>query len=285
MKKTVTLTRMVLCALLPLATLACSSGGEATQQQETAGIGGGVAITTPGTGAAAAVDPSATEAAAPWAGVYTLEAPAPYWSEPENIGSEIGLFVPIFLLNVSGETVTLGTATADETTEVITQDPCTSTQVVTAQVAQPSFQLGPIDYQMHLVNDPVRVNATIYQLTMTNVLPPTEGGELSAILDAREVYPLFTALGKPTAETVCAALESFGAPPCAPCPQDGALYCLAIRAIALEAKARPDLVVATVDSATGGEQCADSNPNAAENTNSGVTTPADSVTTPDDSME
>jgi hypothetical protein len=137
---------------------------------------------------------------------------------------------------------------------------CTPTLVTQAVVAPPEFHLGPIDYQMHLVNDAnqAQVNTTIRSMTFSNVLPPTDGSEgtMSAVLDAREIYPLFNLIPSPTPDAVCTALDSFDAP-CEPCPQDGLPFCLTIGAIALEAVPAPGMTIAPLDAAGLGPECAD----------------------------
>src|SRR5690606_13197349 len=122
-----------------------------------------------------------------------------------------------------------------------TQEMCTATTTVAATTGgpYPGVQIGPVDFPVHLKNQndsTIQVNAIIRGLTITNVLPgaaPAEDGELVATMDMREIYPMFTLLSNPDANSVCNALESFEAP-CEPCP-DGQLYCLTITAILLGA--------------------------------------------------
>lgn len=254
---------LMLCTLpLPACGSDDPSGGDS-------GVGGGTdaSSATPGMGIGGSMGgPSSTSAmggggsAAPveWAGVFALDIPEPYWTSPPGIGGEIGSFVPRFLFNLSGTAVTLGTA------HEALQDPCTPTQVPPAVVAKPAFALGPTDFQMNLFNssNQARVNAIIRNLTITNILPPTDvGGTLTAVLDAREIYPLFHLLPDPDPTTVCSALASFGAP-CEPCPQDGQLFCLTIVAERLEAVPAPEIAMGMVDSSTLGPACADFNPTA-----------------------
>jgi hypothetical protein len=224
MNETVIYAGLILCSILPLT--ACGEDG-------TSGDG------TDGMGIAA--------------GMYVLQVPDSFWTEPPGIGSDIGVFVPEFLFDVSETTVTLGTAKEG------VQDPCTPTQVVQATMEDSQVVVGPIDYQMHLVSEAnqAHVNTIIRDLTFTNVLPPVddEGGRLSAALDAREIYPLFHLVG-PDAEAVCAALESFDTE-CEPCPQDGERFCLTIVAVRLEAAAAPEIEMGPVDGASLGAECAD----------------------------
>ena len=245
MNKTLIYAICSLCGALPLA--AC---GEDDSGGTTAGSGGG-----PG----AAVDGStggqgSTPVDGEWAGIYALDVPASYWTEPPGAGAEIGAFVPRFLFNVSGSTVTLATANDS------VQDPCTPTAVVESSVTPPQFKVGPLDYQMHLVNtvNHSQVNALVRNLTIANVLPPVDdaGGTLSAVLDAREIYPLFHLVPNPQPSNVCLALESFGAP-CEPCPHDGESFCLTLAAARLEAVPAPELAMTAVDAASLGAECAE----------------------------
>ena len=189
-------------------------------------------------------------------GMYALDVPDTYWSDPPGIGADIGVFVPRFLFDVSGKEVTLGTAKEG------VQDPCTPTAVAPANKKE-QVVVGPIDYQMHLVNETnhAHVNTTIRNLTFADVLPPVgdEGGTLTAVLDAREISPIFHLLPDPKPEDVCAALDDFGAA-CEPCPQDNQPFCLTIAADRLEAVPAPEMTMGPVDKASLGAECASAVP-------------------------
>jgi len=193
-----------------------------------------------------------------WQGrTYVLDVPPANWSEPEQVGDEMGGFVPDFLIQVEESdgdvhTVTLGAA---DTTGA--QDTCNpTTRVQTVAQPYPSVQIGPTDMMLRLqwvADDPaesVTVLATGRGLTMTNVLPdgdvPAEEGELTATMDAREVYPLFHILPDPNPEAVCNALASFEAT-CGPCPHDGENFCLALTARYLGATEVADVDLEQVD--------------------------------------
>jgi hypothetical protein len=192
---------------------------------------------------------------------YKLEIPATHWSEPPQIGNEIGAFVPAFVLQVSGSapddfTVMVGTADATGA-----QDLCSVTSEFRASSAdRPSVQIGPASLAVHLVHptQPVEVDASIYDMTMTDILPdgatPAEAGEFAAIIDARELYPLFTLLPEPSAEAVCAALDSYMAS-CVPCPSDGESFCLPLKAVDLGANEVAGGSVVPVDVATRDPSC------------------------------
>ena len=169
---------------------------------------------------------------------YLLEIPRQNWAEPRMIGSEIGDFVPQFLIGVEagmgqGVDVLITTAVGG------VQDMCTPTAVVPASAAFPGIAIGPIPFDVHIkhINEDIQVTSTIHDFTLTDILPESGGeGELLATTDARELYPLFTLLGNPSPEAVCNELGEYNAS-CQPCPDDGEAYCLTIKAARLEAAA------------------------------------------------
>jgi hypothetical protein len=160
---------------------------------------------------------------------FILTIPRNNWTEPRDVGRDIGDFVPQFAIEVvsasSGSlTVNLGTA------REAVQDTCNVTQPVSGT----SSQLGPVNFPIHLVhtNGEVKVNATAYNLTISNVLPgdsPATTGQLTTTMDMRELYPMFTLIPDPTPDSVCMALTMIEET-CEPCPEDGATYCLSIKA-------------------------------------------------------
>ena len=192
---------------------------------------------------------------------YMLEIPSTHWSEPAQIGNEIGAFVPRFLLQVAGSspdqfTITVGTADAAGA-----QNLCSVTSEFQAQAADhPNVQIGPSTLPVHLVHptQPVEVDATIYDMAMANILPNgvtlAEEGEFTAVVDARELYPLFTLLPEPSAETVCAALDTYDSA-CVSCPTDGAIFCLPLKAVRLGASEMSGMAVVPVDATTRDPSC------------------------------
>ena len=176
-----------------------------------------------------------------WVGhTYLLEIPPSHWAQPKNVGGDIGLFVPQFVIQVEAEAegnldMLIGTASAG------VQEPCNPTVAVTVPSDYPEVQIGPFDFPMYIkhTTEPVAVNATVYNLTITDVLPNgdavAEEGELLATLDTRDVAPMFTQLGdNPTADAVCTALADFEAS-CEACPSDSQEYCQTLRAVRLGA--------------------------------------------------
>ena len=181
-----------------------------------------------------------------WVGrTYLLDIPYKHWREPPGASDDIGPSVPKFLLDVksgSGNTleVLLGTGDANGV-----QDMCSPTSVIQATSQYPGIQMGPANVPL-LVGDKANTSpviATVYQLTMTDVLaeaagaPPQATSQLSAILDAREVYPIFWRLTDATPDSVCAALANLdSSAACTACPgADTGIYCLKLRANGLAA--------------------------------------------------
>jgi hypothetical protein len=187
--------------------------------------------------------------------IFILEIPRNNWTEPRDVGRDIGDFVPQFALEVVSDSggslaVNLGTARGG------TQDTCTATQ----QVSATSAQLGPLNLPIHLVhtNADVRVNATAYNLTMRNVLPgdsPATMGELTTTMDMRELYPMFTLIPEPSPDNVCMALTMIEET-CEPCPTDGATYCLSIKAERAGAVENPSFSLESISAGSLSPDCA-----------------------------
>lgn len=186
--------------------------------------------------------PPAEDPVNPWDGKsYALAISASRWSEPRGIGQEIDGFVPVFWLKVEGSApeafdVTLATATLDGV-----QDDCNPTQVVPASAEPPNVTIGPTDFPLRIqhIDEPIVVQGTIYDLTITNILPDgdvlAEEGEFVGTMDFRETYELFTLLVTPTPEAVCNTFFMNYEIPCEPCPTDQEPYCLTLKAVRLGA--------------------------------------------------
>jgi hypothetical protein len=118
---------------------------------------------------------------------------------------------------------------------------CNPTSHLTAgAAAYPGFALGPVDLPIYLKH-PVQqesARATAYQFTLSNVLLPGSG-TLSAILDAREIYPVFPQLGPTaTADDLCEHVVNNNIDTCEPCPgAPDQVYCLTLSASYLGAPA------------------------------------------------
>jgi hypothetical protein len=187
-------------------------------------------------------DPEPAPPTNPWNGqTYLLDVAARNWAEPRGIGQEIDDFVPNFLFRVDGESpdsfrVTMATAHEDGM-----QDACNKTSELDATATLPDTMIGPAEFPLHIqhVNEPIAVDGTIYNFTIKDVLPDGDTlsttGELTATMDFRELYPLFTLLVDPTPESVCSAFEMSYSAPCEPCPNDGEAFCLTVKANTLGA--------------------------------------------------
>ena len=110
----------------------------------------------------------------------------------DDIGGDVSDNVPDFWMSIGGSgsnyQVTMTTAREGA------QDMCNKTHTASASSdPYPGFLLGPTDFPLYLKHavQPVAVQTTAYDLTMTDVLPTgaatTEENSLTAILDAREV--------------------------------------------------------------------------------------------------
>ncbi len=178
-----------------------------------------------------------------WAGrTFLLHIPQENWAYPRDIGTEIGPFVPDFLIGVDTAATGAMSLTVTTANAAGAQEPCSPTTTVTGSSAGfPASQIGPASVPIHIkhVTEPgLQVNATIRNFTLTDVLPGAEaasGGGLVTSLDVRDLYPMFTQIDEnPDTEMVCNALASFGSP-CEACPHDGAMYCLEVEAVELGA--------------------------------------------------
>jgi len=203
---------------------------------------------------------------------FRLLVPSTSWSEPSrDVGSEIGAYVPMFLIGF-GETsdgsIEVTIASADQNSG--DQDECNSTTVIELDSPETPNEIGPLELHARLTGaereegDPVQVDTVIHDLTLTDVLPidgeVSEDGILEATIDFREVYPLLTELPndlEPTPERACDALAQVDAA-CEPCdyPEgDGEEFCLTLKALLLGAEPDDDLTVEVVGEDDIGSDC------------------------------
>lgn len=160
-----------------------------------------------------------------------------------GIGQEIDRKAfPEFAIKVDGApdayAVTIGTGYTPEG-GTWAQEMCNPTSHLTASPADyPGFALGPVDLPIYL-RHPVQeasARATARQFTLSNVLLPDgvlEGnGSLSAILDAREIYPVFPQLGiNADQDDLCSHVANNNIDTCKPCPgTPDQVYCLHLSA-------------------------------------------------------
>ena len=174
---------------------------------------------------------------------YVLDVAEEQWAEPRGIGSEIDLFVPNFLMRIEDDSsdsfdVFVATAKADGT-----QDLCNPTSTITASKSDTGATIGPAEFPLHIQHvdeADIAVDGAVYDFTLKDILPNgntmSTSGELTATMDFRDLYPLFTLLIEPTPEAVCTALEDSYKEPCAACPNDGQPFCLTVKAIELGAR-------------------------------------------------
>ncbi len=199
-------------ALLPVAPAACGGGGEASWDGQT----------------------------------YLLDISPLNWASPPSIGGDIGGFVPQFLFMVepgAGDELSVLVATAVEGA----QDPCNpTTRLTTSASTRPYSTLTATTFPMRIVNPdgPVTVNATIHDLTFTNVLPGGNAGDgqVIATADIAEIYPLFTLIPGATKDSVCQELNEFGAP-CETCAFSGQASCLTITAVQIDSTSTSAAIV------------------------------------------
>jgi hypothetical protein len=169
-----------------------------------------------------------------WDGhTYSLSIGDRSWTEPRGVINDIKDYVPEFLFEVHGDSATsFDVTTATAHSDV--QDPCT----VTGSMPGSANAIGPADFPLRIkhLREAIVVNATLHDLSFVDALP-TAGvvsttGKFSVTLDARDVSPLFTQIDSdPTADDLCTTLAQLSPPvDCQACPQDGALYCLTLKA-------------------------------------------------------
>lgn len=185
----------------------------------------------------------------PWAGnTYLLQVAQNNWFKPRALANDslVNDIVPDFLIGVAAGSngalkVTLATSNG-------TQDLCNPTTEVSASNAnQPKSLIAADAFPMRMSQPDASVfaNATIRDFSLTDILPgvsPAKSGSLSAEVDVRDVYTLFTLIPDASKDSVCASLAQVGAP-CAPCSSDGEAYCLTLEAVDLEAQRVPQSIV------------------------------------------
>ena len=173
--------------------------------------------------------------------------PASYWVQPKGFGSDIGTYVPQFLIGVekgSGDdlTITLGTTLGAPSSG--TQDTCVPTTQVTASGASyPNIQMTTTTLPMRIwdTQSSVYVPSTAHDVTFKNLLPgnpDSATAELDATVDVAELHSLFYQIPNPTADNVCATFKSYSVP-CETCSFNGQPYCLTLKAVQVSDKVTP----------------------------------------------
>ncbi len=195
-----------------------------------------------------------TSNSSPWLDhTYLLEIPDSHWTQPPQVGKDIGAYVPKFLLqvkSVSASSIEVLLGTQDSTGA---QDPCNPTTLIQGTVQYPQVHLESAEVPLH-ISDSKHGNSVIANardFKMDNILPgdgdaAASEGNFSAVVDARELYPMFYLLPDADADLVCTALGQAGGS-CTACPQDGAAYCLTLVATQLGASLLDGATVQAVD--------------------------------------
>lgn len=171
------------------------------------------------------------------------------WTKPP-MAEQISDYIPQFV-------VKFGEGSASSMPYVLAsskngaQDPCGPTVSGTTTVEP--FGLGPVEFPLHLVHPDttknLTANTTVHGFTLTDVIPDgatLAQGSLTANVDIRQVYKLFTMIGiggqsPDNPEVVCnqfqAEADQAGTT-CGPC-SDGQPYCLPLQADFLSATETP----------------------------------------------
>jgi hypothetical protein len=184
-----------------------------------------------------------------WTGkTFKIAIPEENWSKPQNIGSDIGAYVPHFLFGIekgkdNNLTITVGAAPDG------TQDKCVpTTEITTSGANYPDSEITVTSLPLRIKGksgDYVKSNA--HNVSFKNVLPgDTEAtqGTFAATVDIGELYPLFQQLppAERTKDGVCSQLSTVKAN-CAACPDDSSqIYCLTLEAVDLGAALAPNPV-------------------------------------------
>ncbi len=148
---------------------------------------------------------------------YILDIPSAKWTAPEGLGSEIVKVQPKYAFQVTAVdesaltfTVLLGTAKNGA------QDLCNKTYMIegTLDAEDMTFTLGPIDVQTYFVGPQTEAMAVCHDFSVSGqIIDEGAGlvsGEMTAELDARDIYPLFYMASYTTGEALCADLNANG---------------------------------------------------------------------------
>jgi len=160
------------------------------------------------------------------------------WTKPKGVGTELGGYVPQFLIGVDSNAANIIITTAQNGV----QDMCTVTATVPLAGTHPDSAILVPAFKAHITGvdnnkQPRSTIATIRNLTLTDILPgSTNDGQLDATLDMSELVPLFYLIANPDKDSVCAALNDFGAP-CVTCAASGQPYCEQLQAVQIGASA------------------------------------------------
>jgi hypothetical protein len=191
-----------------------------------------------------------------WVGkTYLLDyVPAANWTKPKGVGSDVGAYVPQFLIGVAAGTgsdlaITLTTAMDGS------QDMCNPTTQVTVSGANyPSSEISVPSLPIHVVDTdsahPASVHSTAHDFLLKDVLPADSAakvGELDATVDLGELYKLFYLVPNATPDAVCQTLNQAGVP-CDVCAFNQQPYCLTLQASQIVASKSAATITPLADS-------------------------------------
>jgi len=170
------------------------------------------------------------------------------WSRPRGVGSELGGFVPQFLISIDADAMNATITTA----QAGVQDPCTVTATVALEGTYPDSTISVPIFKAHITGEdnqhqPRSTIATIRDLKLTDILPGSANdGKLDATLDMTDLVPLFYLLDNPDKDSVCASLKDFGAA-CETCAASGEPYCEQLQAVQIAATTTSASIVPVSD--------------------------------------
>jgi hypothetical protein len=210
---------------------------------------------------------SSSSSSKPWVGkTYLLDTPTideGNWTEPKGIGSEVGTWVPQFLIRIesgSGDDLDITLATARGGI----QDSCNPTTQVTATGANyPASQIIVSAFPMRIEDtNPSRAKilpTTVHDVILANVLPgdsPTTTSELTATIDFGELYPFMHVIPDPTPTSACETFKVNGGIDCEKCAFNQQPYCMTIKAVEINSATEvQNLVVKKVSAGDISSSC------------------------------
>lgn len=184
---------------------------------------------------------------------YILDIPSAKWTAPEGLGDEIVKVQPKYAFEVTDVdeaalnfTVLLGTVKDG------VQDLCNKTYVIEGKLnaEDMTFTLGPIDVQTFFIGPETEAMAVCHDFSISGQIMD-EGaalvsGEMTAELDARDIYPLFYMASYTDGAALCADLSANGLD-CNQCSyESGSAMCIDFAAEDFSVDDSPDLTLTQV---------------------------------------
>jgi hypothetical protein len=185
---------------------------------------------------------------------YALAVPIKNWTKPAGVGAKIGRYVPTFAMSI--QSVAKGASTSFDvlmgTLKDNDQNTCNKTKMLNGVVSQDAaFTIGPDEFEVVIEGPKDSAKATMHGLSITGIFVDNgakfKNGTLTATMDFRDIYMLFTLvpLANPNPDMICRMAPNMGFQ-CEPCPTDGLVYCMTIKATNLHAEDLPDLSIQEV---------------------------------------